>query len=198
MDMDIDTEDSQAPHPTASLTLDKLNAPPNGPQALEDYRDTAETSTHPNAHTTPTPESSRHHSRHPSNTNTDQKSSSPISMSTPSRQDRNETSTTATTTTSSSSGAIVSPPSSYSSNASSSMDALAKTLSPARVDIHRKRIQRMLQQNSLLWWELVRVINKTSGIAPLPPPPSPSSSPPVITSSTPSTAGVIQESGGLI
>ncbi|KAF9544554.1 hypothetical protein EC957_011863 [Mortierella hygrophila] len=34
------------------------------------------------------------------------------------------------------------------------MDALAKTLSPARVDIHHKRVQRMLQQNSLLWWEL--------------------------------------------
>ncbi|KAF9972637.1 hypothetical protein BGZ65_009702, partial [Modicella reniformis] len=61
---------------------------------------------------------------------------------------------------SSSSTSIISPPSSYSSSnsssSSSSMDALAKTLSPARVDIHRKRIQRMLQQNSLLWWELVR------------------------------------------
>ncbi|KAF9116068.1 hypothetical protein BGX27_005097 [Mortierella sp. AM989] len=50
---------------------------------------------------------------------------------------------------------VVSPPSSYSSN-SSSMEVLAKTLSPARVDMHRKKVQRMLQQNSLLWWELVR------------------------------------------
>ncbi|KAF9135217.1 hypothetical protein BGW39_004149 [Mortierella sp. 14UC] len=138
MDMDIDIEHPQ--RPTASLTQDKQN----GPQALEDYRSSADTIT--NAHT-PTPESSRQHSRHPSSS-TDQKPSSPISMATK-HQDRNET-------TSSSSGAIVSPPSSYSSNASSSMDALAKTLSPARVDIHRKRIQRMLQQNSLLWWELVR------------------------------------------
>lgn len=58
----------------------------------------------------------------------------------------------------SSSNTIVSPPSSYSSSSSSSssMDALAQTLSPVRTDIHRKRIQRMLQQNSLLWWELVR------------------------------------------
>ncbi|KAG9069984.1 hypothetical protein KI688_009314 [Linnemannia hyalina] len=79
------------------------------------------------------------------------KSSSPISMSTTTRQDRNETSSSSLA-----SGAIVSPPSSYSSNASSAMDALAKTLSPARVDIHHKRVQRMLQQNSLLWWELVR------------------------------------------
>ncbi|KAK3836024.1 MAG: hypothetical protein JOS17DRAFT_735862 [Linnemannia elongata] len=152
MDMDIDTEDSsQTQLPKSSLTLDKHNAlPPNGPQALEDYRNTADTITHlTNAHT-PTPEStSRQHSRHPSST--DQKSSSPISMSTNARQDRNETSSSSL-----SSGTIVSPPSSYSSNASSSMDALAKTLSPARVDIHRKRIQRMLQQNSLLWWELVR------------------------------------------
>ncbi|KAF9184658.1 hypothetical protein BGZ51_003201 [Haplosporangium sp. Z 767] len=51
---------------------------------------------------------------------------------------------------------LVSPPSSYSSNSSSSMDALAKTLSPARIDMHRKKVQRMLQHNSLLWWELVR------------------------------------------
>ncbi|KAG0249843.1 hypothetical protein BG011_008877 [Mortierella polycephala] len=51
---------------------------------------------------------------------------------------------------------LVSPPSSYSSSSSSSMDALAKTLSPARIDMHRKKVQRMLQHNSLLWWELVR------------------------------------------
>ncbi|KAG0303330.1 hypothetical protein BGZ98_006784 [Dissophora globulifera] len=38
----------------------------------------------------------------------------------------------------------------------SSMDALAKAISPARIEMHHKRIQRMLQQNSLLWWELVR------------------------------------------
>ncbi|KAG0035884.1 hypothetical protein BGZ82_004967 [Podila clonocystis] len=50
---------------------------------------------------------------------------------------------------------MVSPPSSYSSN-SSNMEHLAKTLSPARIDIHRNKVQRMLQQNSLLWWELVR------------------------------------------
>ncbi|KAF9390459.1 hypothetical protein CPB97_009169 [Podila verticillata] len=50
---------------------------------------------------------------------------------------------------------MVSPPSSYSSS-SSNMEHLAKTLSPARIDIHRNKVQRMLQQNSLLWWELVR------------------------------------------
>ncbi|KAF9976999.1 hypothetical protein BGZ73_007305 [Actinomortierella ambigua] len=53
------------------------------------------------------------------------------------------------------------PPSSYVS-ASSAMDALAKTLAPApdnnqqRIQIQRKKVQHMLDQNSLLWWELVR------------------------------------------
>ncbi|GJJ77033.1 hypothetical protein EMPS_09392 [Entomortierella parvispora] len=52
---------------------------------------------------------------------------------------------------------VVSPPSSLSSSASGLMiDTLAKSLSPARVDMHRKRIERMLQQNALMWWELVR------------------------------------------
>ncbi|KAG0042197.1 hypothetical protein BGZ83_000781 [Gryganskiella cystojenkinii] len=60
----------------------------------------------------------------------------------------------------SSSSMAISPPSSYSSSSSGStlmmMDSLAKSLSPARVDMHRKRIERMLQQNALMWWELVR------------------------------------------
>ncbi|KAF9965621.1 hypothetical protein BGZ70_004449 [Mortierella alpina] len=54
------------------------------------------------------------------------------------------------------SASMVSPPSSYSSSSSASLDALAKTMSPARIDVHRKSIQRMIQRNSLLWWELVR------------------------------------------
>ncbi|KAF9572319.1 hypothetical protein EC968_010043 [Mortierella alpina] len=57
------------------------------------------------------------------------------------------------------SASMVSPPSSYSSYSSSSsvsLDALATTMSPARIDVHRKSIQRMIQRNSLLWWELVR------------------------------------------
>ncbi|CAO3567637.1 unnamed protein product [Mortierella alpina] len=54
------------------------------------------------------------------------------------------------------SASMVSPPSSYSSSSSASLDALAKTMSPARIDVHCKSIQRMIQRNSLLWWELVR------------------------------------------
>ncbi|KAF9932177.1 hypothetical protein BGZ67_004874 [Mortierella alpina] len=54
------------------------------------------------------------------------------------------------------SASMVSPPSSYSSSSSTSLDALARTMSPARIDVQRKSIQRMIQRNSLLWWELVR------------------------------------------
>ncbi|KAG0225296.1 hypothetical protein BGW42_004508 [Actinomortierella wolfii] len=55
----------------------------------------------------------------------------------------------------------VTPPSSYTST-NSSMDALAQrlALAPAsdqqRIKMQRKKIQHMLDQNSLLWWELVR------------------------------------------